>query len=115
MSGAFQWPGRRIGRGRCLAVVGLHEGALEIEDDLPAAFPALRAVVAVGDVAGGAPEVPDILGPLPGFAAAPFADAEDDGAFGGVEGIVYGGVVLLRVAGAGGAPVVLDVGDAPRH
>ncbi len=96
-----------------LAVGGLDEGVLEVENSFPAAFPALDAVVAGVDVAGGSPEVADVFGPFPWFAAAPFADAEDDGAFGGEEGVAHGGVGFALIACGGVAPVVFEVVDAP--
>src|SRR5207253_2913618 len=66
----------------------------------------LDAVEAVIDVAGCAPEVANFSSPLPGLAAAPFADAEDDGTPGGVECIAHRQVRALRIQSLSVAPVV---------
>lgn len=89
------------------------EGVVAVEDDFESAGPFLLAIPAVVDVAGDAPEVSDVLGPEPWLVVAPFADGESDGASGGAKGVAHGGVGFFGVAGAGGAPVVLEVVDAP--
>jgi len=89
------------------------EVVLQIEDLLPSHLPAFLAVVGVVDVAGGAPEVADVGGPFPGLGAAPFADAQDHRASGCVDAVSDALVGVLRVGGAGAAPIVFEVVDAP--
>ena len=96
-----------------LAVGGLHLGILEVEDDFPALLPTLLAIIAVHDVASRAPEMANILGPFPGFGAAPFADTENDGPLGRVKGVAHAGVSVLGVGVAGVAPIVFEVVHAP--
>src|SRR5579859_2711857 len=72
-----------------------------------------HAVVIVGDVAGGAPEIAGTRSPGPGSLHAPIANAEDDGAAGLRDGIpkfrvLHGGLQAFRVA-----PIDFDVIDAP--
>src|SRR6185369_8630576 len=67
----------------------------------------------VGDVAGGAPEVPDRLGPGPRLVLTPFADRVRDGPAGLREGVPHRLVPLLRVDALVVAVVVLQVVDTP--
>src|SRR5437660_1046043 len=67
----------------------------------------------VGDIAGRAPEIANVRGPEPGLVGAPLAEAEDDGAAGGLQGVTHGGVGGLSVFRAGVAPIVFEIVDAP--
>src|SRR5713101_99844 len=71
------------------------------------------ATPAIGDVAGGAPEVANVARPEPGLVGAPLAEAEDDGAAGGFQGVAHGGVGCRGVLRAGVAPIVFEIVDAP--
>src|SRR6202040_3052084 len=65
------------------------------------------------DVAGRAPQVADVTGPQPRLVGAPLADAEDDRAAGGAQGVAHGLVRGARVLGVRLAPVVFQIVDAP--
>src|SRR5271154_3263215 len=73
------------------------ETVLQVENPGEAHGIFLLAIPATGNVARGAPEIPDVLGPEPGLAGAPFAQAENDGPPAGSQGIAHGGVRGLRV------------------
>jgi len=90
------------------------ESILFVQDDSEThATPIDVAVPAVLNVGGGAPEVSDVLRPLPGLALAPLANAEHNGTTRLIESIAYQGVGGFRILGAGTAPVVFQVVDAP--
>jgi len=65
------------------------------------------------DIAGGAPEVADLLGPQPGLMVAPFAEAEDDWPARLTESLPHGRIGLPGVEIAGGAPVVFEIVHTP--
>ena len=86
---------------------------LQLQNKLPAERVSALAIVAIHDVAGGAPQMTDVFGPGPGLGVAPFAQAEDDRPAGGVDRITHRLISLLGVRRAVIAPVVLQIVDSP--
>ena len=66
------------------------------------------------DVSRRAPEMADVLGPQPRLVVAPFAEAEDNRASGGVQRVAHGLVGFLGIGRAVFAPVVFQKVHAPR-
>src|SRR3954468_18556036 len=69
--------------------------------------PLLLAFPVVLDVAGRSPHIANVFRPEPGFARAPFTDAEQNRSTGSLQGVTHQRVRSLRVLRAGAAPIVL--------
>jgi hypothetical protein len=67
----------------------------------------------VGDVAGRAPEIADVLCPQPRLRSAPLAHRKDDVAAALAQRVGHQRISLLSIAVAGAAPIVFQVIDAP--
>ena len=70
-------------------------GINALKDANPA--PVEGAIEAGADVGGDSPKVADSLSPLPGLVLSPFADAEDDGTAGGLDGLRHSLVGCLGI------------------
>ncbi len=89
---------------------------LEIEDVEHAAFPRLALFVlhpGVADVPRRAPQVADVGRPFPRLGGAPLAHRKNDIATGVAQRHGHDRIVGLGIVGAGLAPVVFQVVDAP--
>lgn len=105
------------GTGELVEAVGadvVDKTVLEIEEPLPAGFPAFATIVGVVDVTGGAPEMADVGGPLPRLVLAPLADRKNHRPAGGEERVAHARVGIPGVRVAMVAPVVFQIVDAPR-
>ena len=91
----------------------LLQSHLQFQDVLETHRVDALAVEAGHDVARGAPQMADVLGPQPRFCVSPLAQAEDDGPACGMERVAHGLVGLRAIGRSVIAPVVLQIIDAP--